>query len=146
MRIPSWTDRVLWKSNVDCTQEHYNCCDEITSSDHSPVFASFSIPIVLPNLPHIHRQCNLLFDNLEVIGVRTSKGELCRLSVHFYSSLIEQESYTPVSDRSIEHSWDAQQVFFIFFYFFFYFFFFILFLFLFIFVFSYFIFYFIFFI
>ncbi|XP_062855895.1 inositol polyphosphate phosphatase-like 1b [Trichomycterus rosablanca] len=44
---PSWCDRVLWKSYsetyITCTS--YGCTDDIFTSDHSPVFATFQVSV-----------------------------------------------------------------------------------------------------
>lgn len=41
-RIPSWTDRILYRSNVlKCI--YYNSCSKIKDSDHRPVFSMFSV-------------------------------------------------------------------------------------------------------
>ncbi|XP_053316907.1 phosphatidylinositol 3,4,5-trisphosphate 5-phosphatase 1 isoform X2 [Spea bombifrons] len=45
--LPSWCDRVLWKSyplmHVLC--QSYGCTEDITTSDHSPVFATFEVGV-----------------------------------------------------------------------------------------------------
>ncbi|KAM8952328.1 phosphatidylinositol 3,4,5-trisphosphate 5-phosphatase 1 [Pelodytes ibericus] len=45
--LPSWCDRVLWKSypqmHVLC--QSYGCTEDITTSDHSPVFATFQVGV-----------------------------------------------------------------------------------------------------
>jgi len=53
MRIPSWTDRVLWKClpGLKANLTAYNCCDEITTSDHSPVYATFEVDTLRPIPP-----------------------------------------------------------------------------------------------
>nr|XP_057911273.1 inositol polyphosphate phosphatase-like 1b isoform X2 [Doryrhamphus excisus] len=47
VNVPSWCDRILWKSYPDthvlCTA--YGCTDDIFSSDHSPVFATFHVGV-----------------------------------------------------------------------------------------------------
>ncbi|XP_036403938.1 inositol polyphosphate phosphatase-like 1b [Megalops cyprinoides] len=47
VNVPSWCDRVLWKSypetHISCTS--YGCTDDITTSDHSPVFATFQVGV-----------------------------------------------------------------------------------------------------
>jgi len=51
-RVPSWCDRVLWRSlpGVDPLENlTYNCYNNLMSSDHSPVFATFKMKIPLPN-------------------------------------------------------------------------------------------------
>jgi len=42
-RIPSWTDRVLYKPNDAIKLTSYNCCKEYQTSDHLPVYATFDI-------------------------------------------------------------------------------------------------------
>nr|XP_023650754.1 phosphatidylinositol 3,4,5-trisphosphate 5-phosphatase 2B-like isoform X4 [Paramormyrops kingsleyae] len=50
VNVPSWCDRVLWKSypqtHLVCTA--YGCTDDITTSDHSPVFATFQVGVASP--------------------------------------------------------------------------------------------------
>ncbi|XP_044146481.1 phosphatidylinositol 3,4,5-trisphosphate 5-phosphatase 1 isoform X2 [Bufo gargarizans] len=45
--LPSWCDRVLWKSypqmHVVC--QSYGCTEDIMTSDHSPVFATFQVGV-----------------------------------------------------------------------------------------------------
>lgn len=50
MRVPSWCDRVLWRthSNTPIKIESYHCADTVQSSDHSPVFATFALSARLP--------------------------------------------------------------------------------------------------
>ncbi|XP_061691993.1 inositol polyphosphate phosphatase-like 1b [Syngnathoides biaculeatus] len=47
VNVPSWCDRILWKSypetHVMCTA--YGCTDDIFTSDHSPVFATFQVGV-----------------------------------------------------------------------------------------------------
>ncbi|XP_028400181.1 phosphatidylinositol 3,4,5-trisphosphate 5-phosphatase 2A-like isoform X2 [Dendronephthya gigantea] len=47
INVPSWCDRVLWTSfpELNVMQNSYGCTNDIVSSDHSPVFASFDVPI-----------------------------------------------------------------------------------------------------
>ena len=44
-RIPSWCDRVLWKSlaNESVSQEDYSAVQTVMSSDHRPVYSTFRI-------------------------------------------------------------------------------------------------------
>jgi len=50
-RVPSWCDRVLWKSlpgTYRIHQTNYSCSDSIMTSDHSPVYATFQLKARLP--------------------------------------------------------------------------------------------------
>lgn len=40
-RVPSWTDRVIYKGNQDLMQKSYGCIENCLKSDHKPVFAQF---------------------------------------------------------------------------------------------------------
>lgn len=53
MRTPSWCDRVLFKNkkNLPIQQLSYSCSDDILTSDHHPVFSTFNVATILPNLP-----------------------------------------------------------------------------------------------
>jgi len=46
-RTPSYTDRILWKSAIGWEEkvhnEEYNCCPYFRTSDHKPVFGTFSL-------------------------------------------------------------------------------------------------------
>jgi len=44
-RVPSWTDRILFKSklNYDLIQLEYKTINEVRSSDHKPVFSVFKV-------------------------------------------------------------------------------------------------------
>lgn len=41
-RVPSWTDRILYKNDPRVELLSYFCAQEIRTSDHRPVVASFS--------------------------------------------------------------------------------------------------------
>ncbi|XP_053330006.1 phosphatidylinositol 3,4,5-trisphosphate 5-phosphatase 2A-like [Spea bombifrons] len=64
---PSWSDRVLWTSYPDtkikCTS--YGCTDDIVTSDHSPVFATFVIG--LKSLLQKGLTYTIRFQNIEAI-------------------------------------------------------------------------------
>lgn len=43
-RVPSWTDRILWKARDEVLLlEKYQSCASVTTSDHRPVFAHFLV-------------------------------------------------------------------------------------------------------
>lgn len=46
VKLPSWTDRVLWKSfNLKCNLVQYSCINTITISDHKPVYGLFDLEL-----------------------------------------------------------------------------------------------------
>ncbi|NWU65482.1 SHIP2 phosphatase, partial [Pterocles burchelli] len=53
INVPSWCDRILWKSHpethVVCNS--YGCTDDIVTSDHSPVFATFEVGVTSQFVP-----------------------------------------------------------------------------------------------
>uniref|UniRef100_A0A8C2U0T9 phosphatidylinositol-3,4,5-trisphosphate 5-phosphatase n=1 Tax=Coturnix japonica TaxID=93934 RepID=A0A8C2U0T9_COTJA len=51
--LPSWCDRVLWKSYpmVHVVCQSYGCTTDITTSDHSPVFATFEVGVTSQFVP-----------------------------------------------------------------------------------------------
>lgn len=42
-RVPSWTDRVLFKTSEHVELREYGSCGELRYTDHRPVFASFDV-------------------------------------------------------------------------------------------------------
>merc|ERR1711991_537679 len=56
-RVPSYTDRILWRSHpsedaVDAVHlERYDSVPEIGTSDHKPVVATFTLDVAIPFLP-----------------------------------------------------------------------------------------------
>jgi hypothetical protein len=49
-RVPSWCDRILWHSlpGLKLNTGEYNCNMSITTSDHAPVYATFTADWVPP--------------------------------------------------------------------------------------------------
>jgi len=85
-RIPSWCDRVLWKSlpgTYRLHQTNYSSSDALTTSDHSPVYATFQLKARLPIharfLKHsgpISDHCRILIYELQGLNLvpRDSNG------------------------------------------------------------------------
>jgi len=50
-RVPSWCDRILWRSHPrsqsQLKMKHFSCCDEIMTSDHSPISGIFYVDTIL---------------------------------------------------------------------------------------------------
>lgn len=49
-RVPSWCDRILYKAfpGAKIEQHEYHCQDKVQSSDHSPVYAAYTVAARLP--------------------------------------------------------------------------------------------------
>merc|ERR1719321_1468755 len=48
-RVPSWTDRILWKDDKNIKALTYDSIRNMQSSDHRPVFAQFEASVDLDN-------------------------------------------------------------------------------------------------
>merc|ERR1712151_855249 len=48
-RVPSWTDRILWKRNELVRPLRYDAIQTLQYSDHRPVFAQFEVTVNLDN-------------------------------------------------------------------------------------------------
>lgn len=76
-RIPSWTDRILYIPNtevLDCIA--YNSVDEIATSDHRPVYASFVVKL--------HSYVELDEENFEIVNKKlspefSSESQVCSI-------------------------------------------------------------------
>ncbi|NXO31619.1 SHIP2 phosphatase, partial [Cisticola juncidis] len=92
--VPSWCDRILWKSypetHVNCNA--YGCTDDIVTSDHSPVFGSFEVGVTSQfvskkGLSKSSEQAYIEFESIEAI-VKTSSRT--KFFIEFYSTCLEE--------------------------------------------------------
>ncbi|NWZ71038.1 SHIP2 phosphatase, partial [Acrocephalus arundinaceus] len=92
--VPSWCDRILWKSypetHVNCNA--YGCTDDIVTSDHSPVFGSFEVGVTSQfvskkGLSKSSEQACIEFESIEAI-VKTSSRT--KFFIEFYSTCLEE--------------------------------------------------------
>ena len=77
MQTPSWTDRILNKPlpGVVVNQETCGCADEIQTSDHTPVFATYNMRIPLPPPASVNfLKCTIHVSNVKLINPRV-QGE-----------------------------------------------------------------------
>uniref|UniRef100_A0A8C4VCX3 phosphatidylinositol-3,4,5-trisphosphate 5-phosphatase n=1 Tax=Falco tinnunculus TaxID=100819 RepID=A0A8C4VCX3_FALTI len=89
INVPSWCDRILWKSHpethVVCNS--YGCTDDIVTSDHSPVFATFEVGVTSQFVPKKGKGPEPLacieWDSIEVI-VKTTSRSKCYIEFHSY--------------------------------------------------------------
>ncbi|MGH0187299.1 UNVERIFIED_CONTAM: hypothetical protein FKN15_024586 [Acipenser sinensis] len=121
INVPSWCDRVLWKSypetHLVCTS--YGCTDDITTSDHSPVFASFQIGVTSqfiskkdPGLS-VERAC-IELEGIEAIVKTASKS---KFFIEFHSSCLEEFRRSSENDAQscevtgfLKLGWSAKQL------------------------------------
>ncbi|XP_072540217.1 phosphatidylinositol 3,4,5-trisphosphate 5-phosphatase 1 [Salminus brasiliensis] len=91
--LPSWCDRVLRKSYpmVHVTCHSYGCTNDIMTSDHSPVFATFDVGVtsqfVSKNDPTKESQGAIKFMNCVATLVTKSKT---KFFIEYHSSCLEK--------------------------------------------------------
>ncbi|CAF94205.1 unnamed protein product, partial [Tetraodon nigroviridis] len=104
--VPSWCDRILWKSypetHIICNS--YGCTDDIVTSDHSPVFATFEVGVTSQfvskkGLPKCSEQAYIEFESIEAIVKTASRT---KFFIEFYSTCLEEfkKSYDNDSQSS----------------------------------------------
>ncbi|XP_067145630.1 phosphatidylinositol 3,4,5-trisphosphate 5-phosphatase 2 [Apteryx mantelli] len=119
--VPSWCDRILWKSypetHVNCNS--YGCTDDITSSDHSPVFGSFEVGVTSQfvskkGLSKSSEQAYIEFESIEAIVKTASRT---KFFIEFYSTCLEEfkksfENDTQSSDNInfLKVQWSSRQL------------------------------------
>ncbi|NXM83481.1 SHIP2 phosphatase, partial [Oenanthe oenanthe] len=91
INVPSWCDRILWKSHpethVVCNS--YGCTDDIVTSDHSPVFATFEVGVTSQFVPKEAPGSSpealacIEWESIEVILKTTSRSK-CYIEFHSY--------------------------------------------------------------
>ena len=83
INVPSYCDRILFKSYLNSTifTTSYGCSDDIFTSDHSPVFASFLLGIHLPCRSRIsssaipNLRISISFESFEARITRSTPNE-----------------------------------------------------------------------
>uniref|UniRef100_W5NDH9 phosphatidylinositol-3,4,5-trisphosphate 5-phosphatase n=1 Tax=Lepisosteus oculatus TaxID=7918 RepID=W5NDH9_LEPOC len=93
INVPSWCDRVLWKSypetHIKCTS--YGCTDDVITSDHSPVFATFQVGVTSQfvskkDLGSSTEQAWIELEGIEAIVKTSSKA---KFFIEFHSYCLE---------------------------------------------------------
>ncbi|RMB95475.1 hypothetical protein DUI87_28098 [Hirundo rustica rustica] len=86
INVPSWCDRILWKSH---TGDPRGCTDDIVTSDHSPVFATFAVGVTSQFVPKEAPGSSpealacIEWESIEVILKTTSRSK-CYIEFHSY--------------------------------------------------------------
>uniref|UniRef100_A0A4W6EHK8 phosphatidylinositol-3,4,5-trisphosphate 5-phosphatase n=1 Tax=Lates calcarifer TaxID=8187 RepID=A0A4W6EHK8_LATCA len=102
INVPSWCDRILWKSypetHIICTA--YGCTDDIFTSDHSPVFATFEVGVTsqfsskTDQNPSMERAW-IELEGMEAIVKTASKA---KFFIEFHSSCLEETRRSSEND------------------------------------------------
>lgn len=102
VNVPSWCDRILWKSYPDthifCTA--YGCTDDIFSSDHSPVFATFEVGVTsqLSSKTDLKAGVEKAWIELEGIEAILKTSSKAKFFIEFHSSCLEGTRRSSVND------------------------------------------------
>ncbi|MCO5564103.1 hypothetical protein L7F22_017759 [Adiantum nelumboides] len=114
-RVPAWCDRILWSSFPGCTVEQlsYTSAPSVSSSDHKPVAATFSLKAYalpcnsLDNLDEDDKRWHVRFTVLRARNLRAS--DLCGYSdpyVSFLGPNLFEEVRTAVRLQSLNPVWN----------------------------------------
>ncbi|KAM4045559.1 LOW QUALITY PROTEIN: phosphatidylinositol 3,4,5-trisphosphate 5-phosphatase 2 [Anomaloglossus baeobatrachus] len=119
--VPSWCDRILWKSHPETHMicNSYGCTDDIMTSDHSPVFASFEVGVTSQfvskkGLLKPSDQAYIEFESVEAIVKTASRT---KFFIEFYSGCLEEYKKSSENDsQSIDNinflkvQWSSRQL------------------------------------
>uniref|UniRef100_A0A8C4GZT6 phosphatidylinositol-3,4,5-trisphosphate 5-phosphatase n=1 Tax=Dicentrarchus labrax TaxID=13489 RepID=A0A8C4GZT6_DICLA len=97
VNVPSWCDRILWKSypetHIICTA--YGCTDDIFTSDHSPVFATFQVGVTSQFSSKTGAKAWIELEGIEAIVKTASKA---KFFIEFHSSCLEETRRSSEND------------------------------------------------
>uniref|UniRef100_A0A4W3JDB4 phosphatidylinositol-3,4,5-trisphosphate 5-phosphatase n=2 Tax=Callorhinchus milii TaxID=7868 RepID=A0A4W3JDB4_CALMI len=108
INVPSWCDRVLWKAYpetyIQCTS--YGCTDDIVTSDHSPVFATFEVGVTSQFVSkkdpgNSSEGACIEFETIDAIVKTTSKT---KFFIEIYSGCLEEFKKTAENDNQYSES------------------------------------------
>ncbi|NWU47701.1 SHIP2 phosphatase, partial [Dromas ardeola] len=91
INVPSWCDRILWKSHPEThlVCNSYGCTNDIVTSDHSPVFATFEVGVTSQFVPKKapgpdpEPLACIEWESIEGI-VKTASRSKCYIEFHSY--------------------------------------------------------------
>uniref|UniRef100_A0AAQ5Y2L1 phosphatidylinositol-3,4,5-trisphosphate 5-phosphatase n=1 Tax=Amphiprion ocellaris TaxID=80972 RepID=A0AAQ5Y2L1_AMPOC len=102
VNVPSWCDRILWKSypvtHIICTA--YGCTDDIFTSDHSPVFATFQVGVTSPTSSKTgsNSSTERAWIELEGIEAIVKTASKAKFFIEFHSSCLEETRRSSEND------------------------------------------------
>jgi len=112
-RIPAWCDRVMWKSlpEAPITQHEYKCVNEITTSDHKPIFSTFTVPCKLPNVPHQPSLCSIYITDLHGSNlVSKDSNGFSDPYIVFTSPILQEEKRTCIIEKTLDPVYPDDEV------------------------------------
>ncbi|XP_052010483.1 phosphatidylinositol 3,4,5-trisphosphate 5-phosphatase 2B-like isoform X1 [Xyrauchen texanus] len=96
---PSWCDRVLWKSypesHITCTS--YGCTDDIFTSDHSPVFATFEVGVI-SQFTRTDKGSERASIEVEAIEAVVKTAGKAKFFIEFHSRCLEEPQRSAEND------------------------------------------------
>ncbi|XP_041653088.1 inositol polyphosphate phosphatase-like 1b [Cheilinus undulatus] len=102
VNVPSWCDRILWKSYPDthiiCTA--YGCTDDIFTSDHSPVFATFQVGVTsqFSSKTETNSSVEKAWIELEGIEAIVKTASKAKFFIEFHSMCLEETRRSSEND------------------------------------------------
>ncbi|XP_045887593.1 inositol polyphosphate phosphatase-like 1b [Micropterus dolomieu] len=102
INVPSWCDRILWKSypetHIICTA--YGCTDDIFTSDHSPVFATFQVGVTsqFGSKTDLHSSMERAWIELEGIETIVKTASKAKFFIEFHASCLEETRRSSEND------------------------------------------------
>ncbi|XP_056130218.1 inositol polyphosphate phosphatase-like 1b [Lampris incognitus] len=121
VNVPSWCDRILWKSypetHIICTS--YGCTDDIFTSDHSPVFATFQVGVTSQFIFKTDSNSSLERARIELEGIEAivKTASKAKFFIEFHSSCIEETRRSSENDSQscdvpgfLKLGWSSKQL------------------------------------
>ncbi|CAB1325382.1 unnamed protein product [Coregonus sp. 'balchen'] len=94
VNVPSWCDRILWKSysETHITCNSYGCTDDIFTSDHSPVFATFHVGVASKFISKTEPSLSMERAWIELEGIEAivKTASKAKFFIEFHSSCLEE--------------------------------------------------------
>lgn len=115
LRTPSWCDRILYLSHSvsPLIQNSYSSTNELTSSDHSPVFGTFTARTRFCNIPVDDKPAKIIITSLNGTDLLPEKLEeahrIKEVYVTFSSTVIEQPKWT-ANAKTFDPEWSDTQI------------------------------------
>uniref|UniRef100_UPI0037E85721 inositol polyphosphate phosphatase-like 1b n=1 Tax=Semicossyphus pulcher TaxID=241346 RepID=UPI0037E85721 len=102
VNVPSWCDRILWKSypetHIICTA--YGCTDDIFTSDHSPVFATFQVGVTSQFCSKTEQNSSVEKAWIELEGIEAivKTASKAKFFIEFHSTCLEETRRSSEND------------------------------------------------